>query len=73
MFTGLKNWVLSGRKLRIVSKIFLDQQVRHVIAETDHILAVLHSTEGLLIPEVMERLKVLFRTLDEIKKLSQSG
>ena len=42
------------------------KQLRHIIAESDHISAVVESTDGLLQPEDMERLKALTKTLEEI-------
>ena len=47
------------------------EQLRHIIVEADHISAAVESTEGLLKPEDMERLKALTRTLDEINKQSK--
>ena len=44
------------------------EQLRHIIAESDHISAAVDSTQGLLKPEDMERLKALTRTLEEINK-----
>ena len=47
------------------------EQLRHIIAESDHISAAVDSTQGLLKPEDMERLKALTRTLEEINKRSK--
>ena len=47
------------------------EQLRHIIAESDHISAAVDSTKGLLKPEDMERLKALTRTLEEINKPSK--
>jgi hypothetical protein len=47
------------------------EQLRHIIAESDHISAAVDSTEGLLKPEDMERLTALTRTLEEINKRSK--
>lgn len=47
------------------------EQLRHVIAESDHILAAVDATQGLLKPEDLERLKALTRTLEEINKRSK--
>jgi hypothetical protein len=46
-------------------------ELRHIIAESDHISAAVDSTEGLLKPEDMARLKALTRTLEEINKRSK--
>jgi len=46
-------------------------QLRYIIAESDHISAAVDSTQGLLKPEDMERLKALTRTLEEINKRSK--
>jgi hypothetical protein len=47
------------------------EQLRHIIVESDHISAAVDSTQGLLKPEDMERLKLLTRTLEEIRKCSE--
>jgi len=44
------------------------EQLRHIIAESDHISAAVESTNGLLKPEDMERLKALTQMLEEINK-----
>jgi hypothetical protein len=49
------------------------EQLRHIIAESDHISAAVDSTEGLLKPVDMERLTALTRTLEEINKRSKSS
>ena len=74
MFTGLMKRLLFWRK---ESENRLErlpaEQLRHIIAESDHISAVVDSTEGLLKLEDMERLKALTRTLEEINKQTKSG
>jgi hypothetical protein len=47
------------------------EQLHHIIAESDHISGVVESTQGLVKPEDMERLKALTRTLEEINKRSK--
>jgi hypothetical protein len=52
-------------------EILPTEQLRHIIAESDHISTAVDSTQGLLKPEDMERLKALTRTLEEINERSK--
>jgi hypothetical protein len=47
------------------------EELRHIIAESDHISAAVDSTHGLLKPEDTERLKALTRTLEGINRRSK--
>ena len=44
------------------------EELRHIIAESDHISAVVESIQGLLMPEDMERLKPLTRTIEAMNE-----
>jgi hypothetical protein len=47
------------------------EQLRHIIAESDHISAAVDSTQGLLKPEDMARLTALTRMLEKINNESK--
>lgn len=76
MFDRLKNW-LASRKLRERKPTVLGfasaEELRHIKDESEYISGVVDSTEGLLKPEDMERVKALTRKLQDITNRAKSS
>jgi len=73
VFTGLKNRLFFWKKGKNRLEKLPVEQLRHIITESDYLSAVVDSTQGLLKPEDMERLKAFTRTLEEINKQTKPG
>jgi hypothetical protein len=67
----LKKRLFFGKRTKPRLENLPAKQLQHIIAESDHISAAVDSTQGLLKPDDMERLKALTRTLEEINKRSK--
>jgi hypothetical protein len=73
VFTALNNRLFFWKEEGTRRENLPADQLRHIIPGSDHISAVVDSTQGLLKPEDMERLKALTRTLEEINRRVKSG
>ena len=67
----LKNRLFFWRRKKSRLENLPSDQLRHIIAESDHISAAVDSTQGLLKPEDMARLTELTRMLEKINKESK--
>ncbi len=61
-------WKRTGDRLQDLSA----ERLRRIKQEADYLSAAVESTNGLLRPEDMERLKALTRTLGDVNKLTKS-
>ena len=71
MLAELKNRLFFWKRNKSRLENLPAEQLRHIIAESDHISAAVDSTQGVLKPEDMERLKALTRTLEGINEQSK--
>jgi hypothetical protein len=60
-------WMTGGARSNALEHLPVDE-LRHIKEEADYISAAVDSTEGLLKPDDMERLKTFTRKLEEINK-----